>query len=82
MKVTVHGINGYKGEITGTWGVVKKNVANTQVVLDKAQYKKGEKPSVTVYNSGVKVADTEYTVSYTDDNVTVTANKDSKDHRQ
>ena len=78
MKVTVHGINGYKGEITGTWGVVKKNVANTQVVLDKAQYKKGEKPSVTVYNSGVKVADTEYTVSYTDDNVTVTANKDSK----
>ena len=78
MKVTVHGINGYKGEITGTWGVVKKNVANTQVVLDKAQYKKGEKPSVTVYNSGVKVADTEYTVSYTDDDVTVTANKDSK----
>ena len=78
MKVTVHGINGYKGEITGTWGVVKKNVANTQVVLDKAQYKKGEKPSVTVYNSGVKVADTEYTVSYTDDNVTVTANKGSK----
>ena len=78
MKVTVHGINGYKGEVSGTWGVVKKDMANAQVVLDKAQYKKGEKPSVTVYNFGVKVADTEYTVSYTDDNVTVTANKDSK----
>ncbi|MGN8779079.1 hypothetical protein ACTNDS_09080 [Blautia sp. HCP3S3_C12] len=78
MKVTVHGINGYKGEITGTWGVVKKDMANAQVVLDKAQYKKDEKPAVTVYNAGVKVADTEYTVSYADDTVTVTANKDSK----
>ena len=78
MKVTVHGINGYKGEVSGTWGVVKKDMANAQVVLDKAQYKKDEKPAVTVYNAGVKVADTEYTVSYADDTVTVTANKDSK----
>ena len=78
MTVDIVGINGYKGTVKEKWGVVKKDMANAQVVLNKAQYKKGEKPSVTVYNSGVKVADTEYTVSYTDDNVTVTANKDSK----
>ena len=78
MTVEVVGINGYKGSVTEKWGVVKKDMANTQVVLNKSTYKKNETPTVTVYNSGKVVDASEYTVEYADDSLTVTANKDSK----
>ena len=77
-KVVIEGINGYKGIIEGYWGVVQRNMANTQVVLNKSTYKKNETPSVTVYNSGKVVPASEYTVKYADDSLTVTASKDSK----
>ena len=78
MTVEVVGINGYKGSVTEKWGVVKKDMANTQVVLNKSTYKKNETPTVTVYNSGKVVDASEYTVEYADDSLTVKANKDSK----
>ena len=78
MSVEVVGINGYKGSVTEKWGVVKKDMANTQVVLNKSTYKKNETPTVTVYNSGKVVDASEYTVEYADDSLTVKANKDSK----
>ena len=55
------------------WGVVKRDMANTQVVLGT-----GTRPSVTVYNSGVVVPSSEYTVTYETDYVVITANEDSK----
>ena len=73
MYVSVEGINGYKGIVDGKWGVVKRNMANTQVVLTA-----GKKPEVIVYNSGVKVPASEYTVAYEKDHVVVTAKEDSK----
>ena len=78
MSVEVVGINGYKGSVKEKWGVVKKDMANTQVVLNKSTYKKNETPTVTVYNAGKVVDASEYTVEYADDSLTVTANKDSK----
>ena len=73
MYVSVEGINGYRGIVDGKWGVVKCNIANTQVVLTA-----GKKPEVTVYNAGVKVPASEYTVTYEKDHVVVTAKEDSK----
>ena len=73
MKVEIAGINGYKGSVTDMWGVVKRDMANTQVVLGT-----GTRPSVTVYNSGVVVPSSEYTVTYETDYVVITANEDSK----
>ena len=78
MSVEVVGINGYKGSVKEKWGVVKKDMANTQVILNKSTYKKNETPTVTVYNAGKVVDASEYTVKYADDSLTVTANKDSK----
>lgn len=73
MDVEIQGINGYKGQVFGKWGVVKCNMANTQVVLTA-----GKKPQVTVYNAGVKVPASEYTVAYEKDYVVVTAKEGSK----
>ena len=73
MVVSVQGINGYRGTVDARWGVVKRNMANTQVVLTA-----GKKPEVAVYNSGVKVPASEYTVAYEEDHVVVTAKEGSK----
>ena len=73
MDVEIQGINGYKGQVFGKWGVGKCNMANTQVVLTT-----GKKPEVTVYNAGVKIPASEYTVAYEKDYVVVTAKEGSK----
>ena len=73
MYVSVEGINGYKGIVDAKWGVVKCDMANTQVVLTA-----GKKPEVTVYNAGVKVPASEYTVAYEKDYVVITAKEGSK----
>ena len=70
LKVTVTGINGYVGEVTDNVAVVKKDIANCDIVVNGN--------SVTVMNGKVTVPSSEYTVSWADETVTVTAASGSK----
>ena len=70
LKVTVSGINGYTGSVTDYVAVVKKDIANCEIIV--------EGNNVTVMNGKVVVPSSEYTVSWADETVTVTAASDSK----
>ena len=70
LKVTVTGINGYEGTVTDYVAVVKKDIANCDIIVDGN--------SVTVMNGKVTVPSSEYTVSWADETVTVTAASGSK----
>ena len=70
LKVTVTGINGYVGEVTDNVAVVKKDIANCDIVVNGN--------SVTVMNGKVVVPSSEYTVSWADETVTVAAASGSK----
>lgn len=70
LTVTVTGINGYTGSVTENVAVVKKDIANCEIIV--------EGNNVTVMNGKVVVPSSEYTVSWADETVTVTAASDSK----
>lgn len=70
LTVTVTGINGYTGTVSDKVAVVKKDIANCEIIV--------EGNNVTVMNGKVVVPSSEYTVSWADETVTVTAASDSK----
>ena len=70
LSVTVKGIGAFIGSVEGKYAIVKKDIANCDIVVNGN--------TVTVKNGSVTVPSSEYTVSWADETVTVTAASGSK----
>ena len=70
LTVTVKGIGAFIGSVEGKYAIVKKDIANCDIIVDGN--------SVTVMNGKVTVPANEYTLTWADETVTVTAAAGSK----